>query len=536
MKKHPTLAEELAWYRQHLDLRDYLLSKGYEPDRKRATARYPAFTHPLTRDKVFLLKDKRYPVVGYYVNQHDPLDRGTLIDFIRTREQKSLPEIRQALSQFVPGSKLSYSTEETSAAASRHQYVIAKILQEQKQIHRNQYLVKERLIPAEMINGPLFKGQVLLNDYKEDRFLAFPFRDEGREVIGIALKSKDANRMLGSRSGFWYSNPPTDQTKLKNIIITENPIDAMSYHLLLDGRKRQPHSMYVASGGNPSVQQQKVLSQLIKAYEPAEIVLANDNDPAGQQFNKVYRKWLKDSKLTIREDRPQFKDWNADLHALQLLPSKQGWPSSSKGPKILEDKLLPKDLDHELWKKNYPALLSYDAIHEAVVVKKLKGNSYAFSLYEVARINKDRKLKAILEQADRKEEIHTSPTHFSIEEKLYMVKDPSPVSSFDSRADRLKISTSPPLSVDLKNEIPSIASIDDDQTKQNFEHSISTLRELIKDDPAYQQLLRKLDYYQQFPHLSEQQIETYMNIEDRMQQRSPSHEIKLGNGEELSSS
>ena len=86
--------------------------------------------------------------------------------------------------------------------------------------------------------------------------------------------------------GVWISNPKVIEpgSRVDRLVITENPIDAMSFHQLkppVEGEKR----LYVGTAGNLSSGAPDTVQKLIDRYQPKQIVLANDNDNGGFRNN-----------------------------------------------------------------------------------------------------------------------------------------------------------------------------------------------------------------------------------------------------------
>jgi len=315
---HSDFREELQYYKEHIDIRDYLEASGYEIDKSRDTARYRAYTHPDTRDKVYIPKNSQHKVPNYYVNQLDNDDKGTLLDFIMSREQKSLDEARLSLRAFHQGyvpSPPPPVEKVNDQKKEKQKYVIQKIVEEHPSGLESPYL-KERWLSDETLRHPAFRDKVKLNSYAAEQYLAFPLADHEGKVSGVALKSVNKERILGEKSGVWSSHPSNGKLTIDRMVITEHPIDAMSYHQLFDDKQR--NTIYLSTAGNPSNKQIEVIQNHIHLHKPKEIILANDLDKAGQLFNQKYLEKLKPHEAVLHEEKPQFKDWNADLSAWSL--------------------------------------------------------------------------------------------------------------------------------------------------------------------------------------------------------------------------
>ena len=72
--------------------------------------------------------------------------------------------------------------------------------------------------------------------------------------------------------------------RVDRMIVTENPMDAMSFHQVSPPKSGETR-MYVSTGGQPSEKQQSYINQLVQRIQPAQVVMANDNDKHGTRFN-----------------------------------------------------------------------------------------------------------------------------------------------------------------------------------------------------------------------------------------------------------
>ncbi len=72
--------------------------------------------------------------------------------------------------------------------------------------------------------------------------------------------------------------------QVSRMVLTESPIDAMSFHQLSPPKPGETR-MYVSTGGQPSEKQQAYINQLVQRVQPSQVVLANDNDKNGIRFN-----------------------------------------------------------------------------------------------------------------------------------------------------------------------------------------------------------------------------------------------------------
>ncbi|MDJ1470269.1 toprim domain-containing protein [Xanthocytophaga flava] len=72
--------------------------------------------------------------------------------------------------------------------------------------------------------------------------------------------------------------------KVDRLMITENPIDAMSFHQISPPKQGESR-MYISTGGQPSDKQLAYINQIVQRVEPSQVILGNDNEKAGTKFN-----------------------------------------------------------------------------------------------------------------------------------------------------------------------------------------------------------------------------------------------------------
>ena len=244
----------LERFERAVDLPLYLAYRGYalvpnEQDASRLT-----MANPKTGDTLSLRQDLETSTWSY-ASLRDREDRGTLADYLVTRQQlapKACLERVIALSnplvrdpeghhfrQFVHG-----AAPELTSALSKHR----------------------KAIDEEMSAvGTLEKLGVAKGSLDEWRF-------------GRVRSNDDLAKVLSDPSDLWASKyRPTDQT----IVLTEQPIDAMAYE---KSRGKQV-ACYMATGGEPSELQKKKLAHLLCEVPPGvKIVLAFGRDDAGRKL------------------------------------------------------------------------------------------------------------------------------------------------------------------------------------------------------------------------------------------------------------
>nr|GEZ31629.1 hypothetical protein [Tanacetum cinerariifolium] len=90
------------------------------------------------------------------------------------------------------------------------------------------------------------------------------------------------------KNGIWVSHPTEGKdTPVERIVVSESAIDSLSHYQLKHGQDPR-NTLYVATSGTPTEAQIALIQRVIDKQEPKEVVLANDRDAGGRQFNINY--------------------------------------------------------------------------------------------------------------------------------------------------------------------------------------------------------------------------------------------------------
>lgn len=104
---------------------------------------------------------------------------------------------------------------------------------------------------------------------------------------------------------FWYIAVPDKDHKVRAIYICEAAIDAISLWVIHRGKKKDAGNAYISIGG---VSNQKTLDRIVRGSKGIPVILAVDNDAAGQA--------CRDANPGLDHIIPVGKDWNEDLQQL----------------------------------------------------------------------------------------------------------------------------------------------------------------------------------------------------------------------------
>jgi len=88
-------SEELEFFRKNIDLVKFAESFGFKLDKQRSTSGAWFMVNPTTKTKIII--SRAGDGTWRFVNMDEPDDRGTIIDFIQSRQRKNLGEVRKML-------------------------------------------------------------------------------------------------------------------------------------------------------------------------------------------------------------------------------------------------------------------------------------------------------------------------------------------------------------------------------------------------------------------------------------------------------
>ena len=570
-----SLKNDLKDYKERIDITQYLTDQGYEIDKKRDSQKHRAYTNGDTGDKLYIPINKKYNNPSYYVNLHDPKDKGTVVDFVMSRKQTDLEGARQILKSYLGDSHSTndspvvtraakQSDKEDEAKKQRQMFIVTKIVEGES--GANEAYLEKKLLGHDTRNHVAFQGAIKLNEAPDARFVAFPLKDEHGKVSGVAMKSPHKIRFLGNREGMWVSSPTRPGQPVDKVVITEDPVDAMSHHQL-QGKSSQDNLVYMSPAGNPSAKQLEIAKNYIPTTGAKSVTLANDGDLAGMKYDQLYKDVLKDTGLPINIEKSNFKDWNADLFAQQMYrfrlmdsnnknPQQADISNSIPAPAKVSDIVSSRD------KKQYPSLADDKNISKYYMVRKVEGKDVEFSLSDVAYINRDRDLgksvgvdidKAyVAAQTSKSKSLSTD-----VEQDAKAIAiDPDRSSkgdrveitvgkAHDSRA-ALRAATNhvdatlgpdpslPPATNVSKVSSPSQADKNYSTLRDSYRQRLDGLSTEVGHQPDGQRLQRQLNYLKDYPHLKEEEVKKFVESESVIQSNQMGKGLSSGKQREQS--
>jgi len=308
-------------FRNEISIIELALSVGYKI-RKRDGIKSPVLKDEISGDKIIIVNPQSTSNQGYF-NPKDTKDKGTLINFVKNRLGSLFPylnskseagNINAVLYHYqnlpLPEKNL-FKTDVNNLVQnySEKEFCLPDGLSELKD---PTYLFF-RGLQLKTINNSLFKEKIFnvkLNGYDN---IGFPFYNASGDTVGFEIRNKQFKHVIEGTDrsvGIWHSNLPST---LENIILTESPIDALSYHQL----KGKNNSLYVSFGGSVTFGQLETVKNIITASNTNpdfKIVSAVDNDEMGRVYTEKFKEVFSER---IVEDYPRLNDYNEDLKKSQ---------------------------------------------------------------------------------------------------------------------------------------------------------------------------------------------------------------------------
>lgn len=309
-------------FRNEISIIELALSVGYKI-RKKEGIKWPVLKDEISGDKIIIVNPHSISNQGYF-NPHEAKDKGTLINFVKNRIGSIFPyqngktevcNINAVLYNYqrLPMPEKNLFKTDVKNLVQEYSLKEFRLPQGLTELKDPAYLYY-RGLQSLTINNSFFKGRIFnvkMSDYNN---IAFPYYDVFGDTVGLELRNKQFKHVIegSDRSvGIWNSNIPII---LDAIILTESPIDALSYHQL----KGKKNSLYISFGGSVTTGQLETVKSIIanaNASPKLKIISAVDNDEMGKIYTEKFKEVLSKN---IIEDYPRLNDYNEDLKKSQL--------------------------------------------------------------------------------------------------------------------------------------------------------------------------------------------------------------------------
>ena len=296
---------ELDRFKRDIDLVDYAQRQGYTIKKE---SRRGDWHHLVKDDEHVIVTRKGDHQV--YLNTGDDRDAGSIIDFAKTRggdgHGLNLGQVRQQLREYLDGAPAparQYSAPPDTARLSslpvgdpeqarqaeeeRRTRLISEVLGVKKELTDRSYL-HGRGITDETLDSPAFQGRIFTAQQNEHKNTAFPLYNE-HGLASVEQKNEHYKSLLPlPKNGIWVSHPTEGKdTPVERVVVSESAIDSLSHFQLKHGQDPK-NTLYIATSGTPTEAQVALIQRVIDKQQPREVVLANDRDAGGRQFNINY--------------------------------------------------------------------------------------------------------------------------------------------------------------------------------------------------------------------------------------------------------
>ncbi|GAB2642268.1 hypothetical protein GCM10027035_40250 [Emticicia sediminis] len=299
------MENNLNVFRQEINIATYAESKGWRINQSKSGRDCTVVQRmensgegERSVETILVRKDEQR---GYrYITDGDPSDRGTIVDFLVKKENF-------AITQKEDWGKIFTHLNSYMGNATHTQLPLAPSKPEkdlQKQVdsfHLNmnpltdtRYL-ESRGLTAHSFHSPEFQGQIFNSKVFGWKNTSFPLRTDEAFVCAInrsdeqnGYRKEQWNRLTNEREGAIHiSNLLPNSQKINKLIITESPIDSLSYLELHHQsiRERQESNIYIATAGTPANAAYATIQKVIQQTQPEKIVMAFDNDNGGYRHS-----------------------------------------------------------------------------------------------------------------------------------------------------------------------------------------------------------------------------------------------------------
>jgi hypothetical protein len=305
---------EIDRFKRDINLLEFAQRYGYQPVRRESSRASVSMRHPVNDDKIIVCRSNAGHWI--YFSVRDERDNGTIVDFVKNRENKSLGQVRDDLRQWLgmpPPERPPAERLPELQPATRDRHAVMLGFASARTLPTSRYL-NERALRQETLSDPKFIGT-----WKQDvrGNVLFAHRDE-QGLVGYEIKNRGFTGFAtGGTKALWQSVPAPNETIL---VVAESAIDAMSYHQL--NRHFAEVARYASVAGAPSASQLELVGNALDRMPPAStLIAAVDADEGGnriaQQLETVVATRPGAGFRRDSPDRAVGKDWNEVLQRFE---------------------------------------------------------------------------------------------------------------------------------------------------------------------------------------------------------------------------
>lgn len=299
--------EELEAFKREINLIDYAMHCGYELVKEKSSAHSKVLSNSNSGDKIVVATNENGHGIYFSVTDHN--SNGSIIDFIQnTSPGLSIGQVRQKLRPWLNCSQpvnINIKIPKPLPSSKDLQRVLVQYAGYKYGIPA--YLTKNRMIDESILLDLRFHRAIKIDSYQN---AVFPHYNENG-LCGFEIKGENYTGFSkGGEKGLWCTS---NLAQSRRIVICESAIDALSY---ADLHADQAENAMLSIGGSLSTNQLNLLNKIVgkAASRNAKIVVAIDNDSAGDTYYQQIVDIAKQYQISARLDRPIWhKDWNEQL-------------------------------------------------------------------------------------------------------------------------------------------------------------------------------------------------------------------------------
>ena len=293
--------DELAGFKQSINLTEFAASRGYALDRRESSRLSATMRHP-NGDKIIIAKSEGGDWIFFSVR--DDRDNGSIIDFLQHRGGGSLGLVRKALRQWAGSPRPPASDYIPQLLPMSHDRSAAVLGWEQATFRVAVPYLVGRGLDEKIMGSPRFAGR-----FRVDRRgnVLFPHYDQ-EGLCGYEIKNEGFTGFSGGGlKGLWYS---VCHSTDKSLVLAESAIDGLSYAVL----NPDSFARYMSTGGKMNPTQPALIRAAIeKMRRGAVVVAAFDNDEGGEKLFQEVKALAPSGVEILRPLPPVGKDWNEAL-------------------------------------------------------------------------------------------------------------------------------------------------------------------------------------------------------------------------------
>jgi hypothetical protein len=299
---------------QDISLVAFLKDNGYTVDQKKTGRNYIVLEDKTDGDSVVVtLKNHREKWFEHHTRRSDGL-----IEFIKSRIHKFggasgniWADVNRVLEKYMTIPQTASAPETTAAKGEKAKFDVHKY-KFLRPVH-DFTILKRRGLSVDFLKAAAFRGKILNNTYNGQTSIIFPIRDRYEETNGLDIRTPAEFTANGEKTGKYIAKDSDLSasdwtthiafgTPIKEIIVCESPVDALSYAQL---------RYKTAENFDRSRAQLKALHGSVREYICADIrtkiaknpgmilTLANDNDIGGMIHNINLLKGIFDMNIEV---------------------------------------------------------------------------------------------------------------------------------------------------------------------------------------------------------------------------------------------